>query len=617
MTAADRVRPQEEENLVIRSKMPAEIESGASRNSPGGISAASQSETFAVRDVVAAYDAGGRQFFDDYERLGFDGVHNQVLDLLPDDAGSVLDVGAGSGRDAAWFASQGHDVVAVEPSARMREQAMKRHGSSRIRWLDDRLPALEKVLKSKCSFDLVWVSAVWHHVPAGQRARAFRKLVSVLSPGGSMMVSLRQGAPAPGRPMQPASSAEIERLARRQGLQVVRVQTSSDANRRAGVSWEVVWLQLPDDGTGALPLLRHVVFNDQRSSTYKLALLRTLLRIADGAAGFARPGRNDSHVDLPLGLVALFWIRSFRPLMELGLPQRPGRNSKRLGFVQEGFRGLMSRSPFDLRVGQRLSDQDAENLIRALTDAANCIVRMPANYITYPGSDQRLFPCGRAGAVRMESQVSIDERFLWSFGSFSVPRNLWQAMGRYASWLEPAVLNEWIHQMRVYERRLHGDVISWDSHWTALQWLAPEHDTAIARRRAEKLRESMSLYCVWTGKSLVGAYDIDHCFPFAAWPCNDLWNLLPSNRQINSSKSSRLPSLDALEFARQRMLDWWDSAYVRDRRLKETFEDEARSALPATELSEDSLTLESVFDGLMFQQIVLKRDQQLREWQPV
>ena len=234
--------------------MPAEKESGASRNSPEGMSGAGQSEKFGVRDVVAAYDAAGRQLFDDYERLRFDSVHKRVLNLLPDSADSVLDVGSGSGRDAAWFASQGHDVVAVEPSARMREQAMKRHRSSRIRWLDDQLPALEKVLKSKCSFDLVWVSAVWHHLPAGQRARAFRKLVSVLSPDGSMMVSLRQGAPTPDRPMQPVTSEEIEKLARHHGLQVIRVRASSDTTRRAGVHWEVIWLQLPDASTGALPL---------------------------------------------------------------------------------------------------------------------------------------------------------------------------------------------------------------------------------------------------------------------------------------------------------------------------------------------------------------------------
>jgi hypothetical protein len=35
-------------------------------------------------------------------------------------------------------------------------------------------------------------------------------------------------------------------------------------------------LRLPDDGTGALPLLRHIIFNDDKSSTYKLALLRVL-----------------------------------------------------------------------------------------------------------------------------------------------------------------------------------------------------------------------------------------------------------------------------------------------------------------------------------------------------
>ena len=130
---------------------------------------------------------------------------------------------------------------------------------------------------------------------------------------------------------------------------MIRVTESNDVSGRKGVSWETVWLQLPDDGTGALPLLRHVVFNDQKSSTYKLALLRALLRIADGAAGFARPGANDDHVELPLGLVALYWIRSFQPLIKADLPQQP-RGNLHLGFVKEGFRGLMDRSPFDLRV---------------------------------------------------------------------------------------------------------------------------------------------------------------------------------------------------------------------------------------------------------------------------
>ena len=205
--------------------------------------------------------------------------------------------------------------------------------------------------------------------------------------------------------MQPVSSAEIEALARRHGLQVDRVAKSSDAGGRQRVSWEIVWLKLPDDGTGALPLLRHVVFNDQKSSTYKLALLRALLRIADGAAGFARPGTSGDRVELPLGLVALYWIRSFQPLIKANLPQRSGGNHN-LGFAKAGFRGLLDRSPFDLRVGQRFNERDAENLILAIREAAACIKHMPAHHIRYPRQrPTRLsMPSRRSGACETLGQ---------------------------------------------------------------------------------------------------------------------------------------------------------------------------------------------------------------------
>lgn len=42
--------------------------------------------------------------------------------------------------------------------------------------------------------------------------------------------------------------------------------------------WFNVALRMPDDGTGALPLLRHVLLNDPKSAAYKLGLLRALCR---------------------------------------------------------------------------------------------------------------------------------------------------------------------------------------------------------------------------------------------------------------------------------------------------------------------------------------------------
>ncbi len=104
-------------------------------------------------------------------------------------------------------------------------------------------------------------------------------------------------------------------------MAVIRVQDMTDAIGRPDVRWTRMALRLPDDGTGALPLLRHLILNDSKSSTYKLALLRTLCRIADGSSGLIRDSADDRHVVVPLGLVALVWLRLFLPLLRRDLPQ--------------------------------------------------------------------------------------------------------------------------------------------------------------------------------------------------------------------------------------------------------------------------------------------------------
>ncbi|MDQ2068992.1 class I SAM-dependent methyltransferase [Natronospira bacteriovora] len=63
------------------------------------------------------YDQRGKNVAEQYKRLEFPEVHNWLLYLLPKPEGSViLDIGAGSGRDAVWLAERGHEVVAAEPS---------------------------------------------------------------------------------------------------------------------------------------------------------------------------------------------------------------------------------------------------------------------------------------------------------------------------------------------------------------------------------------------------------------------------------------------------------------------------------------------------------------------
>src|SRR5262249_43000794 len=160
----------------------------------------------------------------------------------------------------------------------------------------------------------ILLSAVWMHVAPADRRRAFRKLVALLKPGGRLAITLRQGPAEPGRAIHDVSQAEIEALARAHGALVERVVDAQDRLGRGTITWKQMAIRLPDDGTGALPLLRHIILNDRKSSTYKLALLRVLCRIADSAAGYSRDV-DEQYVAVPLGLVALYWIRLFKPLL--------------------------------------------------------------------------------------------------------------------------------------------------------------------------------------------------------------------------------------------------------------------------------------------------------------
>ncbi len=568
-----------------------------------------------MASAIAWYDAHAEDVAAQYEGVSSESVHGWLTDLLPAPSATVLDVGAGSGRDAAWLANKGYDVVATEPSSKMRESATRVHPDPRIQWSSDALPGLPELTRSGLSFDLILASAVWMHVPPGQRSRAFRKMINLLKPGGIIAITLRQGYADPQRGMHPVTAGEIEDLARNHGAFVERRTESTDRLGRNDVSWTQIAVRLPDDGLGALPLLRHIILNDDKSSTYKPALLRSLCRVADGASGFASD-QDDETVAVPLGLVALTWIRLFKPLISAGLPQSPinvGNEGNKLGFVKEGFHRLQEVSPLDMRVGMSFSGNTGKALHAALKDAAETIAKMPATYIKYPNG-KPVFPIEKTGRLQKPARILLNREYLASFGKMMIPRHLWRAMRRFDVWIEPALIAEWGRLMKGYaarqERRItDGDIA------VAMGWSEPSRDVRTARERAVQLCAQQKLFCVWSGRRLsMTAADIDHCFPWAVWSCGDLWNLMPSHRTVNQrEKRDRLPGNAILKAAQDRILDWWNYAYQDDNLLEKRFWMEATASLPT--VISDGSELSDIFDALCLQRMRLKRDQQVPEWQ--
>ncbi len=564
-----------------------------------------------MADHIGWYNANVKMVFARYEQLSGDCVHSWLLDLLPQPPATVLDVGAGSGRDAAWLSSRGHDVVAVEPAAAMRKAAADRHVDASVRWIDDRLPTLKSVTRSGLSFDVILLSAVWMHLPGRDRPRAFRKLINLLKPGGLLAITLRCGPRDRERGIHTVSSEEIEVLARNHGALVVQRTEAKDLSGHARIRWVQMAIRLPDDGTGALPLLRSIVLNDSKSSTYKLALLRALCRIADGAAGLARA--EGDKVAVPLGLVSLYWLRLYKPLLSAGLPQNP-RNTGylHLQFVKAAYRALSDVSPLDLRVGMRFSGTRSVVLHQALKDAAHTIQRMPAHYIRFPDGEMVL-PVTRAGGMPQPSQLVLNRSYLSRFGEMMVPTHLWRSLQRFGVWIEPAIVAEWGRLIKFYASRVQVHVDD-AAIAAAMTWEDPTRDVQLARKRALEMSSSGKLSCVWSGRRLDGAcLEVDHCLPWIAWPCGDLWNLMPTHRSINQSKRADLPSDRLMRSAQERITEWWETAYVEGQStVSERFWLEAQSSLPAVPAGQSGLG--DVFDAVCLQRIRLKQDQQVHEW---
>ena len=180
------------------------------------------------------------EFFRRYEAMSAPDVHRGVLHLMPTAPSRVLDIGSGTGRDAAWFAGLGHRVVAVEPTGAMRIPAMTLHPSPSIEWLDDSLPDLSLLRAREETFDLVMLTAVWMHLDEAQRRQAMPNIAALLRSGGTVIMLIRHGPVPAGRRMFEVSAQETIKLAQIQGLRPVlnrRTESSQPENRAAGVDW--------------------------------------------------------------------------------------------------------------------------------------------------------------------------------------------------------------------------------------------------------------------------------------------------------------------------------------------------------------------------------------------
>jgi SAM-dependent methyltransferase len=195
--------------------------------------------------ILNGYESESAALIDRFEAISSAEVFAPVQHLLPRAPSRIIDIGAGTGRDAAWFASLGHKVVAVEPVQAFRLAGIERHSSPQIEWVNDTLPTLTRILARNETFDLIVLSAVWQHLENFERKEVFPKVRALAPVGGLVIISIRNGPGADSRPVFPASPADAVSWAGTHGFRCVfehSAQSIQTENRIAGVTW--TWLGL-------------------------------------------------------------------------------------------------------------------------------------------------------------------------------------------------------------------------------------------------------------------------------------------------------------------------------------------------------------------------------------
>jgi len=169
-----------------------------------------------------------------YERVTFEAAFGTFLPYLPVPPCRVADIGAGTGRDAAWLAARGYEVTAVEPVPEMRAAARRLHAGANVRWVDDTLPALGKL---SGEFGLIQLRAVWMHLDAAERARALPRVAALLAEGGRVILTLPHGPVPAGRRMFDVAPEEITSAGAALGLALLHRGHAPDTLGRAEVTW--------------------------------------------------------------------------------------------------------------------------------------------------------------------------------------------------------------------------------------------------------------------------------------------------------------------------------------------------------------------------------------------
>lgn len=203
-----------------------------------------------MSDAIIGYEEDAVKLIPRYNAISCDELFSVVLNVFPTSPASIIDIGAGTGRDAAWLAQKGHNVLAVEPVEAFRRVGAETFPFANVRWIDDRLPSLEASIAQGETFDFGLMSGVWQHLSPEERTPALNAISQLIKPDGTFLMSVRHGPGVNNRPVFKSERQATIDLILSQGFEITQINfrpSVQSENIARGVMWTWITMKRQDN----------------------------------------------------------------------------------------------------------------------------------------------------------------------------------------------------------------------------------------------------------------------------------------------------------------------------------------------------------------------------------
>lgn len=191
--------------------------------------------------TINYYEKNANLLINRYESADVSEVQILLLQTFTNKS-NLLEIGCGSGRDASFMIRNNYDVIAIDGSQNMIEEAKKIHPELSEKLLHKTLP---NDLYFNISFDGIYSIATLMHLSKNDLEKTISRIYDLLNQNGKFLMSVslfrddinQNGFDEKGRFFLVLNFDEWIKLCENIGFKILDKKTNKDGLNRDGIEW--------------------------------------------------------------------------------------------------------------------------------------------------------------------------------------------------------------------------------------------------------------------------------------------------------------------------------------------------------------------------------------------